>query len=135
MRKPRTTIRRLMVIVLLIGLVMWAGLAAERTRSNKARFHCHYQSLGDPNDPQWAFSVTPEWVPFWPVYWRTFLGLHWDWRLCCVSGDGRRDVACEHDFPHIIVHDEAGRFADFDLKRFLAVLDGKQPSRGGAPAP
>ena len=47
----------------------------EDAKSNKARFHSHYQSLGDPNDPQWEFTVTPEWVPFWPVYWRILAGL------------------------------------------------------------
>ena len=35
MRMPRTTIRRLMVFVLMIGTATWAGLAAERTRSTR----------------------------------------------------------------------------------------------------
>jgi hypothetical protein len=129
MHKPRTTIRRLMAIVLLIGVGIWAGLAAERTRSNKARFHTHLQSLGDPNDAHWEFSMTPEWVPFWPVYWRTFMGLPWDWRLECVSGEGRREVACEHDFPRIFVHDQSGRSAGLDIEILQAVLEGQPPSQ------
>jgi hypothetical protein len=129
MNKPRTTIRRLIAIVLLIGVAIWAGLAAQRTRSNKARFHTHLQSLGDPDDPNWEFTVTPEWVPFWPVYWRTLLGLRWDWRLECISGDVRREIACEHDFPQMNAQDDPDKFAGFGFKRLQAIFDTQSPSR------
>ena len=61
-------------------------------------------------------TVTPEWVEFWPVYWRTLLGLPWDWRYVCVPGDGHREVACEHDFPKLSVP---------DVELLQAVLDGR----------
>ncbi len=68
MQMPRTTIRRLTVIVLVIGTVTWAGLAAERTRSNKLRSHIHHHNDGASNAPLRDFSQTRAWVPFWPVY-------------------------------------------------------------------
>jgi hypothetical protein len=128
MRRPRTTIRRVMAIVLLIGVVIWAGIAAERTSWNKARFHTHLQSIGDPNDLKWSFSETPEWVPFWPVYWRTVLGLRWDWRLQCIPGGHHGDVACEHDLP-IFVHDHARGITDLNIE-LVQSLFGGQPSSG-----
>src|SRR4051794_16413221 len=103
MRTPRTTIRHLMAIVLLIAVSTWAGLAAERTRSNKARFHTHFHAYGAPHDPYGEFEMTPEWDPFWPVYWCTLLGLPWNWRYVCIPANGRRDIICEREFPQIFV--------------------------------
>jgi hypothetical protein len=117
------TIRRLMAIVLLIAVGIWAGLAAEKTRTNKARSHIHFQPFGDPNVPLWGFSETREWVPFWPVYWRTFLGLPWDWRLDCVSSEHRREVACEHDFPELFVHDDTGRVTGFNSNMLQDIFE------------
>src|SRR4051794_37186298 len=77
MRPPRTTIRRLMAAVLFIAAATWAGVAVERTQSNRARFHTHFHANGVPHDWNGEFSMTPEWVPFWPVYWRTLLSLPW----------------------------------------------------------
>jgi hypothetical protein len=114
-----------MAIVLLIAASTWAGLAAERTRSNKARFHTHFHANGVPNDPEGDFSMTPKWVPFWPVYWRTLLGLKWDWRYVCVPGEGRREVACEHDFPQICVSNDGGKAWDLNFKLLQAVFDGR----------
>jgi hypothetical protein len=125
MRMPKATIRRLMATVLLIAAATWAGLAAERTRSNKARFHTHFHANGVPHDPEGDFSMTPEWVPFWPVYWRTLLGLRLDWRYVCVPGDGPREVACEHDFPRIFVRDGGGKFVDLNFRLVQAILDGR----------
>jgi hypothetical protein len=110
------TIRRLMMIVLFIAAATWAVLAAERTRSNKARFHTHFHANGVPHDWNGGFDMTPEWVPFWPVYWRTLLGLPWDWRYVCVPGDGDREVACEHDFP---------KLSDQDVELLQTILDGR----------
>jgi hypothetical protein len=129
MRMPRTTIRRLMVVVLLIAMATWAGLAAERTRLNKSRAHIHYQNDGMLNKPLENFSETRAWVPFWPVYWRTLLGLPWDWRYECVSGAGHRKVACDHDFPRLNVCDGRGRFVGFDFELLQAVFDGQPRSR------
>jgi hypothetical protein len=116
MRPPRTTIRRLMAIVLFIAVATWAGVAAERTRSNRARFHAHFHANGVPHDWNGEFTVTPEWVGFWPVYWRTLFGLPWDWRYVCVPGDGHREVACEHDFPKLSVP---------EVELLQAVFDGR----------
>jgi hypothetical protein len=116
MRSPRTTIRGLMAIVLFIAAATWVGLAAERTRSNRARFHTHFYANGVPHDWDGEFSMTPEWVPFWPVYWRTLLGLPWDLRYVCVPGDGHREVACEHDFP---------RLSDQDVELLQAIFEGR----------
>ena len=116
MRPPRTTIRRLMAIVLFIAAATWAGVAAERTQSNRARFHTHFHANGVPHDWTGEFSMSPEWVPFWPVYWRTLLGLPWDWRYVCVPGDGHREVACEQDFPNLSVP---------DVELLQAVFDGR----------
>jgi hypothetical protein len=129
MRLPRTTIGRLMVIVGLIATATWAGLAVERTRSNKSRFHIHIQNDGPPYQPLNAFSETPAWVAFWPVYWRTLLGLPWDWRYDCVSGDGPRKIACDHDFPRLNRRDDGGRIVGVDLDLLQAVFDGKPRSR------
>jgi hypothetical protein len=124
MKMPRTTIRRLMAIVLLIAAFTWVGLAAERTRSNKARFHTHFHANGVPHDPYGEFSMTPEWVPFWPVYWRTLVGLPWDWRYDCVSRDGRREIACEHDFPRILVSDDRGKRTNVNFEVLQGVWNG-----------
>jgi hypothetical protein len=127
MRMPKTTIRRLMVIVLLIGTSIWAGLAATRTRSNKSRAHLHYNNECDLNAPLRDFSQTRAWVPFWPVYWRTLLGLRWDWRYNCVTGDGSREVACDHDFPQLNHRDDHGRIRGVNFELLQAVFTG-QPS-------
>ena len=129
MHQPRTTIRRLMAVVLLLGIAIWACLAAIRTRTNRARFPSHYRLLGDPNDTQWEIVVTPEWVPFWPVYWRTLLGLRWDWHLECVSGVRRREVACDHDLPQMVVHDDTGRSTGYNSKMLRDVVERLKPSR------
>ena len=47
MPMPKTTIRRLMALVLVIGTATWAGVAAERTRSNKSRSHVHFNNEGE----------------------------------------------------------------------------------------
>jgi hypothetical protein len=129
MRTPKSTTRRLMVIVLLIGIGTWAGVAAERTRSNKSRAHLHYKNEGAPNAPLTDFSLTRAWVPFWPVYWRTLLGLPWDWHYDCVSGDGSRQVACDHDFPELNIRDAYGRPAGVDFELLQAVFSGQPRSR------
>jgi hypothetical protein len=116
MRPPRTTIRGLMAIVLFIAAASWAGVAAERTRSKREREHIHLHADGVPHEWNGKFSVTPEWVPFWPVYWRTLLGLPWDWGYVCVSRDGHREYACTHDFPKL-----TGK----DLDLLKAVFDGR----------
>ena len=67
-------------------------------------------SMGFLMTARGTFTMTPEWVPFWSVYWRTLLGLHWDWRYHCVPADGRREVACEHDFPRLNLRDDHGIF-------------------------
>ena len=125
MRMPRTTIRRLMAIVFFIAVATWAGVAADRTRSNKARFHTHFHPNGVPHDPNGEFSMTPEWVPFWPVYWRTLLSLPWDWRYVCVPGDGRREVACEHDFPQLFTREDGEKSTSLNFKLLQAVFDGR----------
>jgi hypothetical protein len=122
---PKTTIRRLMVIVLLIGTSTWAGLAAARTRSNKSRSHVHYKNEGEPTAPLQNFSQTRAWVPFWPVYWRTLLGLRWDWHYDCISGDGNRKIACEHDFPRLNLRDDQGRIRGVDFELLQAVFKGQ----------
>lgn len=129
MRMPRTTIRRLMVIVLLIGMATWAGLAAERTRTNEARAHVHIKDEGASNAPLSDFSETRAWVPFWPVYWRTLLGLPWDWRYDCVSGNPTREVACDHDFPRLNLRDYRGRIMGLDIELLQAVFNGQRRSR------
>lgn len=125
MRMPRTTIRSLMAIVLLIGVAIWAGLAAERTRSNKARFHTHFHANGVPHDPNGEFAMTPAWIPFWPVYWRTLLGLPWNWHYACVPGSGRRKVVCERDFPQIFVLENGKKSANFSFEHLQAAFDGQ----------
>src|SRR4051812_33858263 len=125
MRTPRTTIRHLMAIVLLIAASTWAGLAAERTRSNKARFHTHFHANGVPHDPYGEFGMTPEWVPFWPVYWRTLLGLPWNWHYVCVPGNGRREIVCECDFPQIFVLEDGEKSPNLNFERLQAVFDGQ----------
>jgi hypothetical protein len=125
MRMPRTTIRRLMAIMLFIATGTWAGVVAERTRSNKARHHTHFHPNGVPHDLNGEFGMTPKWVPFWPVYWRTLLGLPWDWRYDCVPGDGRREVACEHDFPQLLVREDGEKSTNLNFKLLQAVFDGR----------
>jgi hypothetical protein len=129
MRMPKTTIRRLMVIVLLIGIGTWAGVAAERTRSNQLRSHLHYNNEGAPNAPLTDFSQTRAWVPFWPVYWRTLLGLPWDWHYDCVTGHGSREVACDHDFPRLNLRNDHGRIVGVDFELLQGVFNGQPRSR------
>jgi hypothetical protein len=112
-----------MAIVVLIAAITWLGVAAERTRSNKSRFHTHFHANGIPHDPFGDFMVTATRVPFWPVYWRTVLGLPWDWNYRCVPGDGHRGLVCEHDFPQIYVHDEKGRPGKLDFLALQAIFD------------
>jgi hypothetical protein len=127
MRMPRATVRRLMAVVLFFAVATWAGVAAERTRANKARHHTHFHANGVPHDPDGEFSMTPEWIPFWPVYWRTLLSLPWDWRYDCVPGDGRREVACEHDFPGLLVRENGGKAHGLNFQLLQAVFDGRPP--------
>jgi hypothetical protein len=122
---PRTTVRRLMAVVLFIAAATWAGVAAERTWANKARRHTHIQANGVPHDLNGEFTMFRKWVPFWPVYWRTLLGLPWDWRYDCVPGDGRREVACEHDFPHLFVREDGGKTLGLNFQLVQAVWDGR----------
>ena len=129
MQIPKTTIRRLMVLVLVIGMATWAGLAAERTRSNKSRSHVHFNNEGELNAPLRDFSQTRAWVPFWPVYWRTLLGLPWDWHYDCVAGDGIREVACEHDFPRLHLRGDHGRVVGVDFELLQDVFNGQARSR------
>jgi hypothetical protein len=129
MRMPKTTIRRMMVMVLVIGMATWAGVAAERTRTNKSRSHVHFNNEGELGAPLREFSETRAWVPFWPVYWRTLLGLPWDWRYDCVSGDGIREVACDHDFPRLNLRDGRGRIVGVDFELLQAVFNGQPRSR------
>ena len=72
-----------------------------------------------------ALSETRKWVPFWPVYWRTLLGLPWDWRYDCVPGDGRREVACEHDYPQLFVREDGGKTLGLYFQLLQAVWDGR----------
>ena len=129
MRMPRTTIRHLMVIVLLIAMVTWAGITAQRTLSNKSRFHTHFHDESAQNGRDGVYSRTPEWIAFWPVYWRTLLGLPWDWRYECVSGDRHRDVVCEHDFPRLIIRDNGGRFSGFNSELMQSLFKGQRTSQ------
>jgi hypothetical protein len=129
MRMPRATTRRLMVIVLVIGTITWAGLAAERTRSNTSRSHIHFHNEGVANEPLNDFSETRAWVPFWPVYWRTFLGLPWDWHYDCVPGEGSREVACEHDFARLILRNGEGTIVGVDFEILQAIFNGQPRSR------
>ena len=59
MRMPRTTIRHLMVIVLLIAMVTWAGITAQRTLSNKSRFHTHFHDESTPERSRWSLQPDP----------------------------------------------------------------------------
>ena len=56
--------------------------------------------------------------------WRTLLGLPWDWRYDCLPGDGRREVAFEHDFPRLYVGDARRWKQQLDFKFLLDVFDG-----------
>jgi hypothetical protein len=126
---PRFTLRRLLAIVLMMGTVIWPGIAGERTRLNKARFHTDFHAAGFPVYHQGDFAQSPEWVPFWPVYWRSLLGLPWDWRYQCVPGGIHRNVACKHDIPELIVRDDGGNFHGFKLSLLQNVLEGKPTSQ------
>ena len=125
--RGRRTIRYLMAVIVFIAVAIWAGLAAERTRSNRARFHTHLHANGIPHDPDGGFSMTPHWIPFWPEYLRTLLGLPWDWRYQCLPGNGPRAIVCDRDYPQMYVRDDRRKHPPPDYPTLLELFGGKMP--------
>ena len=105
MRLPRIrfTVRRMMALVFVLGVVLHLGTTAWRVnRSRGQHLHTGLQD-GIPIPTKVTFWRLR---PFWPTCGRALVGLSWkDWRpgrpLCCQSKDGLLEETCELANPEI----------------------------------
>jgi hypothetical protein len=81
--RVRFTVRRMMVLVLVLGVATHLGLTAWRVGRGTGRWkNMHVHSAVVDQDPIPANFMSVQPAPFWPSYWRALLGRSWkDWPL------------------------------------------------------
>jgi hypothetical protein len=108
MRLPRIrfTVRRMMLLVLLLALTSHLGVTAWKVRY-RSPGHVHTGIMNDVDFPG-RFFFAGQKQAFWPSFWRQSLGLSLkDLRTCRVGGKSVADV-CELDNPAIAVRGKDG---------------------------
>ena len=93
----RLSIRTLMALVLLAGLVFWLVVCAFEVQGARDS-HVHtYVDTGDP--PGLAAWNRP--APFWPRYVRRLLGRPWRRQPLCEPIPGAEEELCEFAHPEM----------------------------------
>ena len=116
--RPRLTVRRMMVLVLVLGVGLHLGHTAWRV-GRPGNSHVHTGIIGITSDSGPGWMMFTQRQPFWAAYWRALAGRSWkDWPLegpvCRKSrgSDGLLLETCE------LVHPEYQR--DLGPKSFWA---------------
>jgi hypothetical protein len=100
MRRPQVTLRTLLVLILVIGVVLGFGMPAlEILRTKESHEHT---SLGDSRG-RWGMVIESVDAPFWPRYWRRLLGEPWKEQPLCRATPGRIEEVCSFARPEIVV--------------------------------
>jgi hypothetical protein len=104
--RKRFTVRRMMVLVLVLGVATHLGITAWRVHPRTTQFrHLHVHTGISANNTGNAIVCHLLPRPFWPTYWRALVGLTWkDWPLgrpLCQSHPGWLEERCELANPEI----------------------------------
>jgi hypothetical protein len=93
------SIRTLIAVVLVAGVVVWLSVSAYEVHSVKD-VHVHtYVNTGEP--PHLAGWNRP--APFWPRYARSLLGRPWRRQPLCEATPGAPEEMCEFAHPEMAV--------------------------------
>lgn len=100
MTRPQVTIRTLLVLILVIGVVLGFGMPAlEVLRTKQSHEHTH---MGN-NRGRWGLVIEFVDAPFWPRYWRRLLGKPWKEEPLCQPSPRRIEEVCSFAHPEIVV--------------------------------
>jgi hypothetical protein len=98
--RPQVTIRTLLVLILVIGVVLGFGLPAlEVLRTKESHEHTYMGS----NTGRWGLVIEFVNAPFWPRYWRRLLGRPWKEQPLCQASPGRIEEVCSFAHWEIVV--------------------------------
>jgi hypothetical protein len=100
MRRPHLTIRALLVIILLIGVVLGFGVPAIEV--SRAKENHEHTWMGN-NRGSWGLVIDFVDAPFWPRYWRRLLGKPWREQLLCQTSPERIEEVCSVAHPEIVL--------------------------------
>jgi hypothetical protein len=100
MRLPRVrfTVRRMMIVVLCLGVVLHLTVATWRVHRSGG-VHLHSAIFENAFGPGWGVAVREQ--PFWPAFWRRSTGLAWGDQRTCLMGDNALMEKCELANPEI----------------------------------
>jgi hypothetical protein len=125
----RLSVRALMALVLLAGLVLWLTISALEVYSAKD-FHMHtFVNSGPP--PSFAGWNRP--APFWPRYARRLFGRPWRHQPLCEPTPGAQEELCEFAHPEMAVRiggRVAYEFSSEQADRLQAIEDQAQNPTG-----
>ncbi len=100
MKRPKFSIRWLLVLVLLIGLGLGLGLPArEVNRHSRIHNHAYVTTLEGNPWYQWDIGINP---PFWPRYVHLIFGRSEFEGGDCGAGGGRLAETCELVHPDLV---------------------------------
>jgi hypothetical protein len=100
MPRPRFSLRTMMAMVLVLGIILHLGLSAWRVQTTKA-YHVHTSIVIQRGEVPAACSTIMARPPFWARYWRCVLGRPWQGRGLCPRDDHGLLEMCELDNPEI----------------------------------
>ena len=93
MRRPRISVRWMMVGVLMIGLFLGLGLPAAEVYSGRGK---HVHTYVDTSHLPPQLEVEEDVVsPFWPSFLLRLQRKSWSWQPLCGSGKGRVEETCQ----------------------------------------
>ncbi len=93
-----------MALVAIFALGSWAFVAYDRATRVGYRQHTHTFVDEIPTTPRGVTVHETIVVPFWSIYWRTALGLAWDWNYICSPDVSPHGFACSFDHPELLYH-------------------------------
>ena len=99
-RRPHLTIRALLVIILLLGVVL--GFGAPAIEVLRAKENHEHTFVGN-NRGSWGMAIDFVDAPFWPRYWRRLLGKPWREQSLCQMSRGHIEEVCSLAHPEIVV--------------------------------
>ena len=108
--RVRLTVRRLMALILGLGLMLHFGIAAWQVEHARKR-HVHTAIIDGNPIPSWTMDLQRE--PFWPLYWHRTLRLPMAPSRECFKGPPLVAEACSLEHPEADAHPEANVYESF----------------------